>query len=75
MTFARAQEAARRFLDLAPSALEVSKRLMQAPGREELRRVIAEEGELFGQRLRSPEAVEALSAFTQRRKPDFSKFV
>jgi enoyl-CoA hydratase/carnithine racemase len=73
--FARAKEAALRFLDLAPSALEVSKRLMQAPGRDELRRVITEEGELFGQRLRSPEAVEALSAFTQRRKPDFSKFV
>ncbi|WP_137821277.1 enoyl-CoA hydratase [Pseudomonas sp. D(2018)] len=72
---ARAREAALRFLDLAPSALAVSKRLMQAPGRDELRRVIAEEGELFSQRLRSPEAVEALSAFTQRRKPDFSKFV
>ncbi|MDH4584726.1 enoyl-CoA hydratase [Pseudomonas sp. BN415] len=72
---ARAHEAALRFLDLAPSALAVSKRLMQAPGRDELRRVIAEEGELFSQRLRSPEAVEALSAFTQRRKPDFSKFV
>lgn len=74
-TLARAREAALRFLDLAPSALAVSKRLMQAPGREELRRVIAEEGEMFSQRLRSPEAVEALSAFTQRRKPDFSKFV
>ncbi|MFZ6045135.1 enoyl-CoA hydratase [Pseudomonas sp. CR3202] len=75
VTFARAKEAALRFLDLAPSALADSKRLMQAPGREELRRVITEEGELFSQRLRSPEAVEALSAFTQRRKPDFSKFV
>ncbi|WP_342246077.1 enoyl-CoA hydratase [Pseudomonas sp. OTU5201] len=74
-TLARARDAALRFLDLAPSALAVSKRLMQAPGRDELRRVIAEEGELFSQRLRSPEAVEALSAFTQRRKPDFSKFV
>ena len=73
-TLEKAAESARRFLELAPSALEVSKRLMQAPGRDELRRVIAEEGELFGQRLRSPEAVEALSAFMQRRKPDFSKF-
>ncbi|MDT4870610.1 putative enoyl-CoA hydratase [compost metagenome] len=73
-TFARAREAALRFLDLAPSALEVSKRLMQAPDREALRKAIMEEGELFTQRLRSPEALEALSAFTQRRKPDFSKF-
>ena len=73
-TLAKAREMALRFLDLAPSAVAVSKRLMRAPGREELRKVIEEEGELFGQRLRSPEAIEALSAFMQRRKPDFSKF-
>ncbi|UVE18677.1 enoyl-CoA hydratase-related protein [Pseudomonas sp. LS44] len=73
-TLAKANEMARRFLALAPSAVELSKRLMRAPGREELRRVIAEEGELFGQRLRSPEAAEAMAAFMQRRAPDFSKF-
>ena len=74
-TLAKGREMALRFLDLAPSAVADSKRLMRAPGREELRRVIEEEGELFGQRLRSPEAIEALSAFMQRRKPDFSRFV
>ncbi|MDD0841379.1 enoyl-CoA hydratase [Pseudomonas sp. Gutcm_11s] len=73
-TLARAREMARRFLELAPSAVADSKRLMRAPGRAELRKVIEEEGALFGQRLRSPEAIEALSAFMQRRKPDFSKF-
>lgn len=73
-TLARAREMALRFEQLAPSAVAVSKRLMREPGREELRRVIMEEGELFGQRLRTPEAIEALSAFMQRRKPDFSKF-
>lgn len=73
-TLARARERALRFLELPPAAVADSKRLMRAPGREELRRVITEEGELFGQRLRSPEAVEALSAFLQRRKPDFSRF-
>ncbi|WP_137819883.1 enoyl-CoA hydratase-related protein [Pseudomonas sp. 2FG] len=71
-TLAKAREMALRFLQLPPSAVEVSKRLMKAPGREALRRVIAEEAELFGQRLRSPEAVEALSAFMQRRKAVFS---
>ena len=71
-TLAKAREAALRFLDLAPSAVADSKRLMRAPGREELRRVIEEEGALFGQRLRSPEAIEALSAFMQLRAPDFS---
>ncbi|WJN60799.1 enoyl-CoA hydratase [Pseudomonas sp. SO81] len=73
-TVAKAHEMALRFLELAPSAVADSKRLMRAPGREELRKVIEEEGALFGQRLRSPEAIEALSAFMQRRKPDFSKF-
>jgi enoyl-CoA hydratase/carnithine racemase len=73
-TVAKAREMALRFLELAPSAVADSKRLMRAPGREELRKVIEEEGALFGQRLRSPEAIEALSAFMQRRKPDFSKF-
>lgn len=73
-TLAKAREMALRFLDLAPSAVADSKRLMRAPGREQLRKVIEEEGALFGQRLRSPEAIEALSAFMQRRKPDFSRF-
>ena len=63
-----------RFQQLAPAAVVDSKRLMRAPDREQLRRVIEEEGALFGQRLRSPEAIEALTAFMQRRTPDFSNF-
>jgi enoyl-CoA hydratase/carnithine racemase len=74
-TLAKAREMALRFQQLAPAAVADSKRLMRAPGREELRRVIEEEGALFGQRLRSPEAIEALTAFVQRRTPDFSTFV
>ncbi|MGE8496112.1 MAG: enoyl-CoA hydratase [Pseudomonas sp.] len=73
-TLAKAREMAQRFLHLAPSAVVDSKRLMRAPGREELRKVIEEEGALFGQRLRSPEAIEALTAFMQRRPADFSRF-
>ncbi|WP_300656915.1 enoyl-CoA hydratase [Pseudomonas sp.] len=73
-TLAKAREMALRFQQLPPSAVTDSKRLMRAPGREELRRVIEEEGALFGQRLRSPEAIEALTAFMQRRAPDFSPF-
>lgn len=65
-TLAKAREMALRFLQLAPAAVADSKRLMRAPGREELRRVIEEEGALFGQRLRSPEAIEALTAFMRR---------
>jgi enoyl-CoA hydratase/carnithine racemase len=39
-----------------------------------VRETIAVEGEIFGKRLRSPEAMEAFQAFFQKRKPDFSKF-
>ena len=74
-TLAKAREMALAFQRLAPSAVTDSKRLMRAPGREELRRVIEEEGALFGQRLRSAEAMEALTAFMQRRQADFSRFV
>ena len=73
-TLDKAREMALRFGQLAPSTVADAKRLMRGPGREELRRVIEEEGALFSQRLRSPEAAEALSAFMQRREADFSRF-
>ena len=62
-------------INVAPMSAALSKRLLKAPFIEELRRVVAEEGQHFVQRLHSPEAHEALSAFTQRRQPDFSKFL
>ncbi len=69
-----ARRMAERFNALAPSAVRETKRLMRAPLRERIRAVMATEGALFSQRLRSPEAVEAFQAFFQKRKPDFSKF-
>ena len=35
---------------------------------------LAEEIRYFGERLGSPEAKEAFSAFLEKRKPDFSQF-
>ena len=35
---------------------------------------MTQESELFRQRLSSPEAKEAFTAFLEKRKPDFSRF-
>ncbi|WP_338478349.1 enoyl-CoA hydratase-related protein [Pseudomonas trivialis] len=66
-TLAKAREVAQRFETLAPGAVQVSKQLMKSVDREQLRRVIEEEGALFVQRLKSPEAIAALSGFIARR--------
>ena len=63
---AMAREMAERFETLAPGAVQVTKQLMKSVDREQLRQVIEEEGALFTQRLRSPEAIAALSGFISR---------
>ena len=52
-------------------ALQATKKLMRDAAA--IQAVMAREGEVFGQRLRSPEAVEAFRAFAERRAPDFTK--
>jgi enoyl-CoA hydratase/carnithine racemase len=69
-----ARRIAERFNALPPGAVRGAKKLLRAPQRELILQTIRTEGELFGQRLRSPEAMEAFQAFFQKRKPDFSKF-
>jgi enoyl-CoA hydratase/carnithine racemase len=63
---AKAREMALRFETLPAEAVRISKQLMKAPDRELLRKVIEEEGALFTQRLRSPEALAALTGFIKR---------
>jgi len=69
-----ARRMAERFNALPPGAVRDAKRLMRAPLKDQLRQVMRTEAEIFGARLRSPEAMEAFQAFFQKRKPDFSKF-
>jgi enoyl-CoA hydratase/carnithine racemase len=69
-----ARRVAERFNALPPGAVRGAKKLLRTPQREAILATIKTEGELFGQRLRSPEAMEAFQAFFQKRKPDFSKF-
>ncbi len=69
-----ARRLAERFNGLAPGAVRDSKRLIREPQREAIKAAIAREAEVFGARLRSPEAMEAFQAFFLKRAPDFSKF-
>jgi len=69
-----ARRMAERFNALPPAAVRESKKLMKRAGADKVLETIAVEGGVFSDRLTSPEAREAFSAFFQKRKPDFSQF-
>jgi enoyl-CoA hydratase/carnithine racemase len=57
-----------------PASIRMTKALLKRDP-ESVPARMAEEGKCFGQQLKSPEVREAVEAFMQRRKPDFSRFV
>jgi len=61
---------------LPPASLRVTKTLMKggATGAAEVAAVMNTEIAHFSQMLRAPEARESMTAFFEKRKPDFSKF-
>ncbi|MEO1251371.1 MAG: enoyl-CoA hydratase [Pseudomonadota bacterium] len=63
--------AAEALAEKAPDALRMTKKLMKGDLQPVLARM-AQEGEHFEARLKSPEFREAGAAFLQKRKPDFS---
>jgi len=69
-----AHERALAIAALPPASVRLTKRLMRAPVRAQLEAAMQDEGAAFFERLRSPEAAEAMSAFFAKRKPDFSRF-
>jgi enoyl-CoA hydratase/carnithine racemase len=71
---AEAEKAAATLASLPPESLRLTKRLLTARYAEPLAAAIEEETRLFTERLSSPEAKEAMSAFLEKRKPDFSRF-
>jgi len=57
-----------------PAAMRLTKALIKRPFADAVRQALAAESEAFGAQMRSPEAKEAMTAFFEKRKPDFSRF-
>ena len=69
----RAEKVAAQLAALPPESLRLTKQLLKSAQGAALEARIAEETRIFTQRLSSPEAKEAMSAFLEKRKPDFSR--
>lgn len=71
---AHALERARKLAQQPPNALRVTKRLLKRWTLETAQEAIKLEADHFIPMLSQPEALEAMGAFMQKRKPDFSRF-
>ncbi|MDX1419409.1 MAG: enoyl-CoA hydratase [Rubricoccaceae bacterium] len=67
-------ENARALAAKPPAALRLTKALLRRPHAEAVAATLRQEGQLFVERLAEPEAQEALTAFMEKRRPDFSRF-
>jgi enoyl-CoA hydratase/carnithine racemase len=70
---ARATETARKLAAKPAAALQASKRLMKQPFRDQIKAAMNAENEEFSVQVRSEDAKEALTAFLEKRKPDFTR--
>lgn len=68
-----ASEVARQLSEKPPAAVLACKDLMKRAFHAEVDRALAEEVAVISERLDSPETREALQAFLEKRKPDFSR--
>ena len=66
-TEAEARKVAREICNLPAEAVAISRKLLKLPP-EDMTRRIDQEGHLFGERMRSKEAVAAFKAFFERKK-------
>jgi enoyl-CoA hydratase/carnithine racemase len=69
-----ALNAAQMLAEKPAAALRATKALMKKAGSVELERALREEVEVIAERLGSPETREALTAFLEKRKPNFRQF-
>jgi enoyl-CoA hydratase/carnithine racemase len=72
--FERARETALALAALPAASVRLTKQLMKHQLGEAIAAQMKEEGRIFAERLGSPEAKEAMNAFFEKRKPDFSRF-
>lgn len=69
-----AYEKANKLAAQPAAGVRLTKQLMRKTRAEPVTKAMNEESQHFIAMLKSPEAEEAMSAFLQKRKPDFSKF-
>src|SRR6202040_3479262 len=72
---ARATETAAKLAAKPARALQACKRLMKQPFREQIKAAMKAENEEFSVQVRSEDAKEALTAFLEKRKPDFTRSI
>jgi enoyl-CoA hydratase/carnithine racemase len=70
---ATATATAQKLTEKPAGALQACKRLMRQSTREPLEQAARSENEEFSARLRSPDTKEAITAFFERRPPDFTR--
>jgi enoyl-CoA hydratase/carnithine racemase len=72
--FERTRAAALAIAALPPAAVRATKALMRGRIAPRINEALADEAKVFRERLESPEAREAMTAFFEKRRPDFSRF-
>jgi enoyl-CoA hydratase/carnithine racemase len=70
---ATATETAQKLAEKPAGALQACKRLMRQPFRAQLQQAAKLENEEFSARLRSTDSKEAITAFFEKRQPDFTR--
>jgi enoyl-CoA hydratase/carnithine racemase len=71
---ATVRQRAQQLAEKPPAALRTAKMLLKSGSQDAVQQAMARETQHFAAMLQGAEAKEAMMAFLQRRKPDFSKF-